>query len=577
MLLEQLRDYATNRMEMPPTLYVNAPVRYIVYLDSDGRYLDMADTSDMKNKRGKPMPVPQVQRTVAIKPLLLADKADYTLGYVGEEAKPERVKASHAAYMELLERCAASGEPAVQAVLTFLRNDPLGQITLPDKFDPGGMISFNVRISKDEWVYPPSLKSVQDFWAAENDVATKGAKVMQCLVCGQQRPVLDRLQGKLKGVPGGQMSGTSMISANAAAFESYGLEASLIAPICADCAERFTKAANALLSNAAGKSRYTLGGAAFIYWTREESDFDPMTIITEAKPDDVDALFRSLGSGNRSPTLDDTAFYATTLSGSGGRTVVRDWIDTTLGAVRVRLAEWFQLQRIAEKGSDDMKPFGLYALASSTVRDANKDLAPPTPRALLHAALTGSPLPFDLLYQAVRRNRAEQRVTRPRAALIKMVLLSNGIITPPTDKEDYMIHLEKDNPNAAYLCGRLLAVLERAQDLAIPNLNAGLVNRYYGTASSAPASVFPRLIRGLQSHMNKLERDNKGAYYNIKGELEEILAGLSEFPTVLPLKEQGMFALGYYHQSAASSAQARERSAQKKAQAGGTNTDAIDK
>jgi hypothetical protein len=39
-------------------------------------------------------------------------------------------------------------------------------------------------------------------------------------------------------------------------------------------------------------------------------------------------------------------------------------------------------------------------------------------------ALNGGELPNWLLYQAVKRNRAEQRVTRPRAALIKMSLLS---------------------------------------------------------------------------------------------------------------------------------------------------------
>lgn len=47
---------------------------------------------------------------------------------------------------------------------------------------------------------------------------------MQCLVCVQNLPDMERLQSKIKGIPGGQTSGTNIISANSEAFESYGLE-----------------------------------------------------------------------------------------------------------------------------------------------------------------------------------------------------------------------------------------------------------------------------------------------------------------------------------------------------------------
>lgn len=59
-----------------------------------------------------------------------------------------------------------------------------------------------------------------------------------------------------------------------------------------------------------------------------------------------------------------------------------------------------------------------------------------------------------------------------------------------------MVQLDPDNPNSAYRCGRLLAVLEAVQRLAIPGIKATVVDRFFGTASSAPASVFGRLVRG---------------------------------------------------------------------------------
>jgi CRISPR-associated protein Csd1 len=560
MLLQRLREYS-DRLDLPPTLYNEAPVRYIVELDADGRLLnpqptDTADPSSPRTKRGQRRLVPQVQRASSIKSLLLADKADYALGYAGEDGKPERVAACHAAFLELLGRCASGGgEPAVAAVQRFLTSAPLDQLELGDAFDPTATVTFRV-----DGVFPIDLPSVQTFWAAENDPGARDAPVMQCLVCGEKRPVLDRLQGKIKGVPGGQTSGTSIISANAEAFESYGLRASLTAPTCADCGERFTKAANALL--AGEHTCIRLGGAAFVFWTREEVGFDLRTFLSDPQPEDVRSLLQSVRKGGRVPEVDGTKFYATALSGSGGRTVVRDWVDTTVGEVKNHLLSWFSRQRIVGPYGKEPQPLGLYALAAATVRDAQRELAPPTPRSLLRSALTGAPLPPWLLYQAVRRNRAEQGITRPRAALIKLVLSHS-----PTDKEDSMVQLDEDNASPAYRCGRLLSVLEQIQHAAIPSAGQTIVDRFFGTASSAPASVFGRLIRGAQPHLGKLDRDRRGAYVALQRRMEDILAGLpsSGFPRTLTLIDQGVFALGYYHQRAFDRAQAKDASERRKA------------
>jgi CRISPR-associated protein Csd1 len=190
---------------------------------------------------------------------------------------------------------------------------------------------------------------------------------------------------------------------------------------------------------------------------------------------------------------------------------------------------------------------------------------------LLHAALTGSPVPWSLLAQAVRRNQAEQRVTRPRAALIKLVLASQGKI-----EEGTMAQLELDNSSTAYHCGRLLAVLENAQDAAIPGIKAGIGDRYYGTASSAPASVFPQLLKGAKNHLSKLQRDRPGAHYRIVAQLDEVTSHLTVrldemtgrltgLPRTLTLEEQGLFSLGYFHQSAANRASIREASERRRA------------
>lgn len=559
MLLRRLKEYADQRLKLPPTLYNETPVRYIIELDSTGRgnptLTDTADPASPRTKRGTRRPMPQINRSVGITPLLLADNAEYTLGLPRETSKSERVAACRRAYLTLLERCAAATrEPAIEVIQRFLSDDPAAHLELPSEFDRGATITFRI-----DDVFPTDLPSVQAFWAAENNPEARSAPIMQCLVCGEERPVLERLQGKIKGVPGGQTSGTSIISANAKAFESYGLEASLIAPTCAPCGERFTKAANALLADE--RSRIIIGGAAFIFWTREPVPFNFLSSLTDPEPAEVQSLIDSVRKGGHLPAVDDTAFYATVLSGSGGRTVVRDWIDTTVGEVRRNLVTWFARQQIVGDMGDEARPLGLYGLAGATVREL-RDLPPTTPRALLRAALTTTPLPMGMLYQAVRRNRAEQRVTRQRAALIKLVLLSRLSAV----QEDFMIQLDPENTNLAYRCGRLLAVLAEVQRNAIGK--AAIVDRFFGTASSAPASVFGRLIRGAQPHMAKLERDKPTAASALQSRMEEVMAGISHFPHTLTLEEQGLFALGFYHQRA--SDRARMMAAVEKKKAGMT-------
>lgn len=560
MFLQRLVEYA-DQLDLPPTLYSEGPVRYLIELDATGRLrnrqpIDTADPSSPRSRRGVRRRVPQVQRAAKVKPLLLADKAAYTFGLApdnGDAHVRERAHVCHQTYLELVGRCAAAtAEPAVEAVEAFLHNAPLDQLELPADFDPGAIITFRV----DE-VFPIDLPPVQAFWASEHDPAASdsSAAMMQCLICGEQRPVLKRLQGKIKGVPGGQSSGTAIISANEPAFLSYGLEASLIAPTCAQCGEKFTKAANALLADE--RHRLILGNTAFIFWTRGDVGFSFMELLVTPQAEDVRMLLDSVRTGTHMPDVDDVDFYAAALGASGGRTAIRDWIDTTVGSARRQLASWFQRQRLVGHVGQDPAPLGVRALALATVREA-KDLAPTVPRALLRCALTGAPLPSQLLYEAVRRNRAEQAVTRPRAALIKLVLLSQN---PTRDrKEDFMVELAHENPDPAYRCGRLLAVLEAVQRQALPTAKATIVDRFYGTASSAPASVFGRLLRGGQPHLAKLERDRPGAYHALQARLEEILAELPSFPRTLTLEQQGVFSLGYYHQRAFDRAKRKEAS-----------------
>jgi CRISPR-associated protein Csd1 len=110
------------------------------------------------------------------------------------------------------------------------------------------------------------------------------------------------------------------------------------------------------------------------------------------------------------------------------------------------------------------------------------------------------------------------------------------------------VSLDRDNPNEAYQLGRLFAILETTQRMALgKKVNATIRDRYFGAASATPASVFPLLLRGVQNHLGKLRKEGKGGW--IEAEIEEITSHLPpQLQRALRLEAQGRFAIGYYHQ-----------------------------
>lgn len=562
MLLRSLNEYA-DRLKLPPRMYGPMSIRWIIHLDQDGRFQQIVETAaeGRKGKRGKEYVAPHIGRSVDIRAKLLADNGEYVLGVPrdpDDEKAVEKVKARHRAFVELTRECAkATREPSVHAVLRFLENLPEG-LTLPEGFDPSDNLTFDVA-----GVWPIDLPSVQAFWAQyaggtdEEGGASTTGPVMTCLVCGRQGPAVVRLPFKLKGIPGGQSSGVALVSANAKAFESYGLEASLISPMCHDCAERTHKAANTLLAEP--KTHLTVGPVVYVAWTREPVESDFLSILSQPNPSEVRKLLTSVYHGKSAAIdIDDSRFYAVAMSASGGRAVVRDWLDTTVGTVRRNLARFFALQRVSSPDGQEVPPLSIFALAAGAVRDPSRDLPPELPHVLVRMALAGTPLPTWVLIQVVKRCRAEQRVTRQQASLLRLTLLSGK----PEAREDELMALDRTNPaiDPAYVCGRLLAVLEEIQRAAVPGAKATLVDRFYGAASTSPATVFGALFRTAQSHLGKLRKERPGAYIALQQRLAEVQQHLTAFPRTLRLEQQALFALGYYHQRAADWAAARARS-----------------
>jgi len=111
------------------------------------------------------------------------------------------------------------------------------------------------------------------------------------------------------------------------------------------------------------------------------------------------------------------------------------------------------------------------------------------------------------------------------------------------NQKEVSMSLDRETINIAYRMGRLFAVLEKAQKDAIPGANTTIKDRFYGSASATPSVVFPQLLRLAQHHLQKAEYGGRTDKM-----IEEIIQGIHKFPTHLSLDDQGMFAVGYYHQ-----------------------------
>jgi CRISPR-associated protein Csd1 len=535
MLLQRLVGYS-QRISLPPCLYAETPVDWLIDLDANGAPRGMVDLrqGSGKQKRGQLHPAPTLGnlRTSAIMPLPFCDNGGYVLGRAAKGKKSERVQQQHDAFKQLVAECHQQLQlPETRAVHEFYQHH-FAKLQVPDDYDPAETVAFRVN---GQWVI--DLPAVQQFWAeyAKSNYNLLGAP-MECLVCGQVKPALRAHYLPIKGIPGGQSSGMALVSINSNAFESYRLTEAFVSPICLDCSERALKALDALMRDPNTSLR--VGKLVYCFWTRQPTQFSVVRLLNAPDPNEVKQLLQSVVQGGTPSQPQAHDFYAVALSANSARVVVRSYLETTLPAVQCNLAQWFRWQQLYAGDT----PVGVFHLARALYFKAD-DIPAHVPETLIRCAITGAPLPMSLLQLAIQRNRAEQGVTDNRARLIQAVLYSHNYIQEVNESMQYPTETQS---HCAYKCGRLLAVIERIQSAAIGNPNATLTDRYYGSASTAPASVFGVLLRMTQPHLSKLRKQNQGQAIALERALQDAMP--DQFPTTLSLTEQGLFALGYYHQ-----------------------------
>lgn len=581
--LTKFYDRMRESDDAPRFGYSTESISFALVLDADGTPLRLADKRSHAGKKPAPVPmnVPAGGRTSGIKPNLFWDKTAYVFGVVaveedGDDGKKrlipgqgKRTTSEHAAFVEehgsLLAKATDPGLVALRLFLASWHPEMFAELgfqtealdrNIVFEFDDGGGPGFiHDRPAAVQLVTPPT--------DAEHGL---------CLVTGAEAPI-ERLHPKIKGVMGAQSSGASLVSFNNDAYESFGKAQGENAPVSQRAAFAYGTALNALLARDS-KRHLRIGDSTVVFWAEADNsdtasaiEFCMSGAFNPPADDDAElarlrAAIMDVATGRpATPELDPaTRVYMLGLAPNAARLSVRFWHPGTFGDFARHVARFWQDLRI-ESAPWKGPPAAWSLLYETAIRVGGKPKAETIPPLmggqLMRAVLTGQPLPRTLLCAVVARVRADGVINGRRAAICKAVINSHlrpahdqttiGIATP---EEEIPVSLDPDNTNPAYRLGRLFAVLERAQNAALPGLNATIKDRYFAAASATPARVFPLLIKNATHHLALLKKGvNGGLGHWLEKELGAIWLGLeADMPRSLRLEDQGRFIAGYYHQ-----------------------------
>lgn len=391
--------------------------------------------------------------------------------------------------------------------------------------------------------------------AAQQSLSDLAPVGMVCFLTGEAlEPVAT--QPKIAGLSGvgGLGTGDVMAGFDKAAFCSFGLEQASNAAMGEKPVREYVDALNYLIKNHSRK----LANALVVHWFKEairpEDDplaflFEPPELTEAAAQNSARQLLASLRTGQRT-VLENNRFFAMTVSGAAGRVMVRDWMEGSFEDLVDRVDQWFSDLEIVARDGGKTAPYPKFlAMCGSIMRDL-KDLPAPTATTLWRVALGGLPIPQPFIAQALARFRADLIDDKPfnhaRMGLIKAYFIRKG------GDHQMSAYLNKEHPEAAYQCGRLLAILAGLQRSALGDVGAGVVQRYYVAASQTPGLTLGRLFGNAKNHLNKLE---SGLAFWYEDQIAEIMSRIqNRIPSTLNLDQQSLFALGYYQQIAANRA-----------------------
>lgn len=569
MILQALHGYYERMSEnpesgMPPYGTSMEYISFALVLDGQGRLQGIEDLRVPEGKKLRPrrIPVPAaVTRSSGVSANCIWDKTAYVLG---NDAKGASANAARfTAFRDLLHTvCGTLEDAGYNAVQRFLGDwkPELAEMVVSslgrswDELAAANLV-FRLEGTKGFIHDRPPIKTA---WLAHYSNTDDAPKV-HCLISGEQHVPQARVHCPIKGA-GGQTSGGYLVSYNDSAYISYGKEKAHVGK---GAAFAYTTALNAMLTHGS-RQKVIIGDSTLVFWAERTSPAEdfladlfnmPLPAAKQKPTADhqttsmLHDLLQAIRSGRRAvdivPDLDEAVrFYVLGLAPNAARLSIRFWEVNTVGSLLHKIGNHFRDLEIVRQydNEPEFPPLWLLLLHTATLRKG-ENISPVLAGGMARAMLGGSLYPHSLLPLVLGRIRAEQTVTYYHAALLKAFLMRNK-------KLEVSVAFNPTRTDRPYLLGRLFAVLEKAQEEAVPGANATIKDHYLGSASATPGQVFHMLIKNSANHIGKLRKDpaKKGISFHYEAMLQDIISELDDFPKTLNAEEQGLFMIGYYHQ-----------------------------
>jgi len=523
------------------------PIKWVVHIYPDEDRVEVEEYAGENRPRPKP-----ANRTSNVYPCPLADEATYVLGInrISQDKVDRKAAAKHQAYKAMLEQIALS--PCIEDDLlreavtrvservedgsvakAFGKRDILGKQWITFVYEKGPLRGKHLH----------EMPQIKEFWARKvsGDVASSAEQ--PCCICGRRERIVRNIPTKIVLKSGNRQ----IASFNKSAFVSFSFsEEGAPVGMCVPCAENASQALNYLVqqnSQVIYEDRTAKGkvnndsprNQVAVYWLKEDAKFSlegqeisfeklfatpmvvPESMEVKTTEELIDRFLRApLGTGANALNLDENTFYLAVLSPNTGRIAVRDWIEVGAGQVKANLARYFEALRLVDAAGNKRAPYNISQLLAP-LPDADPGMA----KSLIRSAYRGEKPPSSLLLSAVRRVRVsgardggleakkrDKRRLDPVEVWQRLCTLIKFCLTFGKEDAQEMETLQRSRRDSAYQAGRLLAVLEEIQKRAAGStLSSTLIDRYYGSASTSPATVFPLLISmATKAHMPKIRK-----------------------------------------------------------------------
>ncbi len=611
MILQALYQYyqqmhAVGADIAPPGMEKKA-IPFIIELTPDGEVIQVSETMDSENKKGKTFLVSRSATRSGKNAFQVAQVMWDHLGYVlgvskdGTEKEEQVAPMQNESFIKKVDelRELYPENPHITAVARFYQNGHALRLIEDETIikdiqkTTGANISFRVRDLGDDRLVA-SIEDVQSYMnrAAESK-DTENSNTSVCLVTGEKSTIA-RLHPSVK-LAGAQATASLINFQKSSGFDSYGKEQGFNAPVSVHAAESIATALNNLLAKDKN-TNYRVGDTAFVFWSNladeellssyraatfsglsnpseEEENPDsenseeektkksrrkskktlPLPIAPNAESHKVlETLKAACGYKGGKVHEDNGRFYILGLAPNAARISIKLWAEGSISEiVGNTLQHQHDMNIISEKGNVDAETPTLRSIYQivKTVSSSDKSdkWSSNLIQSIVESIVENKPYPQSLQQACLERIRRGNRITELRAAILK------AYINRKKQQEYITMSLDPNQTNKAYLAGRLFALFESIQQCALGgNLNRTIRDAYYGTASTTPRTIFGRLDALSKVHLSKLRKEKPGLAILKEKQLEEIYnlipGGTPEMPTHFSLDDQSIFAVGYYHQ-----------------------------